>query len=1138
MYKDNKYLCSPCYVWRFFKSLLAIFHLNKYYSMVYSLQKVFFKITIFLILFVSGNLLAQVKVYKGTESIPTYKMGKDETSPIFYTGKAVQGAQGRVYPYPSQTHLGSELVDTDYEMVYLENEYIKVKVLPTFGGRLFSAIDKTNGHELFHTNSVIKPDLIGTLGAWVSGGIEWCFPHHHRTTTMLPSDYRMVENEDGSATIWIGETEKTMDMRGVVGMTLRPGRSYIEVDYRISNTSNTTKTFLFWANVAITANKDFRTFWPPSEEIAVFHNNSSFTEWPISHEIYQGTDYTERVDLTWWKNHPNPVSFFMWDAKEGFIGGYDYSQNAGTVHVGDPIENSTSKLWQFGPGLQGQNARRKLTDDGKAYVELMTGTFSKNQPDYSWILPHSVKDAKNYWYPIRDLEIVKNATTDASVTLQMRNDKTIFYGFNTTKAFKNAQLTLKYGNDILVEKTLDIDPATPYTANYKGKKALDEYKLHVALKDSEGNELVSYTPYKPQHPELPEPQERVKKPAELESVEDLYLTGRFVEQFSRAGIDPDDYYLAALEKSPDDYRVNIALGIRRINQTKYEEALSYLQTAADKLNIKYYQPKEGELYYYMGLAQKELGLTAEAHHNFGRATWYYEWLSSGNYELAQLESKKGNYEKALEHIEEAYSTNIRDGRINVLYSALLRKLGENEKAKELMDALLAYDPLDLAALYEESLLQGDASLVKWQKNMQDVENDYLEVATRYMNAGLLQDGISLLSEIENPKNPLTSYYLSWFYANSGDTKKASEMQQLAERGTLDYVFPYRQETENVLDNAIKIDDQDATAQYLLGNLLYDKRPEDALAAWQKASQIGGQNAMVWRNLAFGAFYHQKDPAKAIDYMTKAISLDNSYPLWYDELSQYYDASDFDFKDNLAILRNNLDVVKKDVSAPKTYVELLNLNGEYDEAINFLDSHHFRTWEGGRETYWHYVDAHTLKALELIDSENYDAALMELEKALLYPENLEVGKPTNDEKNAMIYYFMGYANTKMGKEKQAKENYQKSAASVNGWGMDDLLYFQGKSLEKLGEPDKAKELFKKLADKGKQLRLGDADNTSIGVENARIGNKKAISTTYYLEALGNLGLGHLEEAKDLLKTSIDTYKNNLWAKIMMKRQTDL
>ena len=218
---------------------------------------------LFIFLLISGftKLFSQVKVYEGQETIPTYQIGKEEVSPIFYTGRGVQGAEGHIYPYASQEDLGDKvLTDVTYDMVYLENDYLRVKILPAFGGRLFSAIDKTNGHELFHTNSVIKPDLIGTLGAWVSGGIEWCFPHHHRTTTMMPSDYRMIENEDGSATVWVGETEKTMGMRGVIGITLRPGRSFIETDYRINNTNTKTKKFLFWANVAITANDDFRTF--------------------------------------------------------------------------------------------------------------------------------------------------------------------------------------------------------------------------------------------------------------------------------------------------------------------------------------------------------------------------------------------------------------------------------------------------------------------------------------------------------------------------------------------------------------------------------------------------------------------------------------------------------------------------------------------------------------------------------------------------------------------------------------------------------------------------------------------------------------------------------------------------------------
>jgi tetratricopeptide (TPR) repeat protein len=1092
-----------------------------------------------LLLFVFGlfqvSVIAQVKIYEGTEVIPTYKKGQDEASPIFYTGRSVQGAQGKVYPYPSQTKLGDVLTDETYEMVYLENEYIIVKVLPAFGGRLFSAIDKTNGHELFHTNSVIKPDLIGTLGAWVSGGIEWCFPHHHRTSTMMKSDYRMVKNDDGSATIWIGETEKSMGMRGVIGMTLRPGRSYIEVDYRINNTNTLTKTFLFWANVAITSNDDFRTFWPPSQEIGVFHNNRSFIQWPISNDTdsYGRTSYPEGVDLTWWKNHPNPVSFFMWNIKEGFIGGYDYGQKAGTVHVGDVHENNSSKLWQFGPGLQGQNARRKLTDDGKAYVELMTGTFSNNQPDYSWILPHSVKDAKNYWYPLRDIEIAKNSTTDASVTLQMRDPKTVFYGFNTTAVFKNAKVLLKNGDAVLVERTIDIDPANPFTTTYKNRKPLDEYQLYVELSDEHGKELVSYKPYKQKKPQLPEPQARVKDPEEISSVEDLYLTGRFVEQFNRPGMNADDYYLAALKKSPNDYRTNLALGTRRMNQMKYEEALNYFQTAADKLRIEYFQPKEGELFYYRGMAHKALGHEEEAYEDLARSAWYYQWFSAANYQLALIESQNGNLNKALDYIKEAYSTNTRDGRITVLYASLLRKNGKNDMANSLLEQLLAYDPLNFSGLYEKALLEGQSNMSEWHKNMQDVENNYLDIAMNYVNSGLYGDGISLLSALENPQNPLVHYYLSFLHDQKGNEIKAKDHLVKANQCSLDYIFPYRAETEFVLKNALEVNPENARANYLLGNLLYDNRPLDAMAAWEKAGSIDKEIPMVWRNLAFGAFYRHKNPKKAIEYMTTAISLDGTNPLWFAELSKYYDESDEDFAENLSLLKKNLDIVGKDVTAPKTYVALLNLNGEYDEAITFLDKHHFRTWEGGRETYWHYVDAHTLKARKLMKNKEYQNAISHLERALEYPENLEVGKPTHDEKNAMIYYYMGEAYSLMGNAQKAKESYQKSATAQNGRGMYDLLYYQALANKKLGKPEIADRMHKDLIDRAKKYRESGMDNTLVAVEEASATNKKAISESYYLEALGNIGLGNKTEAERLFQKSIGEYKNNLWAQVMLQ-----
>ena len=1081
-----------------------------------------------------AQTLQRVKIYESRETIPTYKMGADETSPVFYTGRGVQGAAGHVYPYPEQINLGEKLTDEVYTMVYLENEYIKVTVLPAFGGKLFSATDKTNGYEMFHRNSVIKPDLIGTLGAWISGGIEWCFPHHHRPTTLLPADYRMVENADGSATVWVGETERGLGLRGVIGITLYPGKSYIEAKYYLNNPRSVTRNFLFWANVSVTSNKDFRTFWPPQQEIGVFHSNTDFTHWPISHETYRGVDYGANggTDMTWWKNHPSPVSFFFWQGKAGFIGGYDYGQKAGIVHVGDIYHNKTSKLWQFGPGLEGQNADRKLTDDGKAYVELMTGTYSNNQPDYSWFGPHSVKEAVNFWYPIRDLEIVKNANTDASITLQMRDKKTVFYGFNTTQLHHGAKAVLKYDDVVLATQIVDIDPSKPFTSTFKSKYELDEYRLYAELQDAQGNVLIAYKPYKLQNPELPEKQKEVKSPKEIDSIEDLYLTGRFVEQFSRPGVNPDDYYLEALKKSPDDYRVNIALGIRRVGEWRYAEAEKFLLTAYNKLQVSYFQPKEGELFYYLALAQKGQGKTEEAYRNFYQATWYYEWFSAANFQLALIESNRGFFTKALELAQDAFSTNNYDGAIVVLNSALLRHLNRKDEAIALINKLLDKDPINFSAIYEKELLEGSGSLENLHKNMQDVDNNYIDIATVYVNAGLYDDGLRLLSSLQNPKNPLVYYYLAWLYEKTGQSIKGKDKLTEARRQSYDYCFPFREETQDVLANAVEKDPGNAEAYYLLGNLLYDKRPDEAMLAWQKAIAIKNNFPMVWRNLAFGEFHHNKNVDKAIEYQQKAIAFDANHPRWYSELESYYDLSGHNFKECLAILEKNKNIVKQDVTAPQKLVKLYNLNGEYDKAGDLLKTHHFRTWEGGTEIHDHYVDALAMKGLNLIEAGRYNEAISVFNEAMLYPGNLEVGKPLNDGRAAMLWFFIGQAYEKSDRKSKAKDSYEKSTKTNNGkW--QDLAYYQAKSFEALGQSEKAKELFENLIKRGVNILERGAARTGIGVEEVAIENA-SYSQAYLLQALGYSGLGNAAKAKELFGQALKKYSNNLWAKYYNER----
>ena len=234
--------------------------------------------------------------------------------------------------YDSLTH---KKADKAYKIVYLENQYIKIGVLPELGGRLFEGVDKTNNYDFVYRQHVIKPALIGLIGAWISGGIEWNIPHHHRATTVLPVQYRIEHNPDGSQTVWVGEMEIRHGMRWAVGYTLRPGKSYLEAQIRIVNRTPAIETMLCFANVAVSVNDQYQTIFPPSTQLGTFHFKNQFVKWPIADSVYNNEDFTKGVDISWYKNHYDPSSVFAWNYTDDFFAGYDHGKQAGIMSIAD-----------------------------------------------------------------------------------------------------------------------------------------------------------------------------------------------------------------------------------------------------------------------------------------------------------------------------------------------------------------------------------------------------------------------------------------------------------------------------------------------------------------------------------------------------------------------------------------------------------------------------------------------------------------------------------------------------------------------------------------------------------------------------------------------------------------------------------
>ena len=245
-------------------------------------------------------------------SLPTYQLGPAEKDPIFFTGRVYQGAEGYIYPYPLYDVLTDKKAPKDYNILRLKNEYVNIGVLPEIGGRILQATDETNGYHFFYTQTGIKPALIGMLGAWLSGGVEWNIPDHHRASSYMPVDWKMEENADGSKN-HLGGRNRTAPSPTLVGGSDDISRALHRRSTRESHQPHPMiQSMLYWANVSVHCNTDYQVIFPPDVQFGVDHHKVYFTKWPIGP---RGHNTGGDTDLSWWKNFTQDSrSIFAWGA--------------------------------------------------------------------------------------------------------------------------------------------------------------------------------------------------------------------------------------------------------------------------------------------------------------------------------------------------------------------------------------------------------------------------------------------------------------------------------------------------------------------------------------------------------------------------------------------------------------------------------------------------------------------------------------------------------------------------------------------------------------------------------------------------------------------------------------------------------
>ena len=1067
-----------------------------------------------------------VKAWYEKVIIPTYGIGKPEKNPMFLEKRVYQGSSGVVYPHPVIEKIIDEKVDKEWNAIFLENQYLKIMILPELGGRIQMAYDKTRQRHFVYYNRVIKPALVGLTGPWISGGIEFNWPQHHRPSTFEPIEHCIEENSDGSVTVWCSEVERMFRTRGMAGFTLHPDKAYLEIKVKLYNRTNHPQTFLWWANPAVKVNDDYQSVFPPDVNAVFDHGKRDVSEFPIARGTYYKVDYSPGTDISRYKNIPVPTSYMAVNSKYDFVGGYENDTRGGLLHVANHHISPGKKQWTWGHSDFGQAWDRNLTDEDGPYIELMCGVFTDNQPDFSWIMPGEEKTFRQYFMPYRNLGLVKNATKEAMVNLEMVDGNMVVKAF-TTAAYPGGKVILKAGSKILFEEIFDFHPATSYEKVLTIPEGIDSTLPEIAILTSAGKVLVSWQPEPDQPKAIPEAAKAARLPGEIESNEQLYLTGLHLEQYRHATCDPRDYYLEALRRDPKDSRCNNAMGLWLLRRGKFEEAADWFRKAITTLTARNPNPIDGEPFYNLGIALRLQQKYTLAYEAFYKSVWNDACMSGGYFQLAQLECIRQNWDEALDLIDRSLIKNWHHHKARHLKVIILRKLGRISERELLIEESLALDQFNFGILFEKYLLKPD----RFQKPVRFEKVDYpnlhtiIEFALDYAFAGLFDEASELITTGINQQenelvNPMALYYKAWFESQNGNHSASAKILIKAAGSSPDYCFPNQTEAVMVLEWVMQQNPADAKAPYYLGNFWYNARQYiDAVANWEHSAKLDDQFPTVHRNLALAYFNKQNSPEKALDALEKAFSLDPADARILMELDQLYKRFNYGPKARLRNLEKYPGLVSYRDDLYLEQVTLHNLMGNFEKAYELILTRKFHPWEGGEgKVTGQYVYCLTEMAKQAIGTKEFENAIDLLNRAQHYPENLGEGKLYGAQENTLLYW-LGCAFEGLGLADKATENWQMASEGLKEPApaifyndqQPDTIYYQGLALIKLGEPEAAKDRFEKLISFGK-LHLNDEfrlDYFAVSLPDLQIWDDDLIKRNHQnclnLIALGEQGL---------------------------------
>ena len=926
-----------------------------------------------------------------------------------------------IYPYHKFEGYSHTAQPKEWKVITLENQHIKVFLLPEVGGKIWGAIEKSTGKDFIYHNEVMKFRNIAMRGPWTSGGIEFNFGLiGHTPATATPVDYATTTEPDGTVSCTVGMIDLPSRTQWRVKISLSPNEAFFTTHSTWYNPTPLPHPYYNWITAAAKATSNLEFHIPG--EIALHHSGEP-RNWPSDDQNRDLWKYKEN-------NFGTNKSYHIVGKYDNYFGGYWTDENIGFGHMARHEQMPGQKLWLWSLARDGGIWKDLLTDNNGQYIEFQAGRLLNqyfndkfdNPITEIGFAPHLTDEWEQVWFPVKETGGISAVRKNFVLHIDQSNGNRILKISALSKIDDALEVTVN--EQLAWADKLELDPLELFELEIEKK---GEIKVQMAGK-------LIYSEEDQKKRKLKRPMVNTSE-VKLREAQLLYYQASELSK-RRKYIEAKTNLFNCLVLEPDHVSASKLMAEILYRNGKYDSSIHFANQA---LQIDTY---DFEANYIAGLSYKALGDKYNALDALGFAGRSMEYRSAAYTEMAELELANKEYDKSITNAKYALEFNSKNVKALQTLITTYRQIGNYEEHELYINRLQKIDPLNHLARFEFYLLSKDLDYLN--SFTESIFNEFpfqthLEIASSYINVGLFEDAISAL-EI-SPPHPMVGFWLAYCLNQINDPYEQELNEAVAK--SPEFVFPYRIESLNILNWANDQNDSWKLDYYLGLNYWAKNQLEEAVSYFQSCSQKPDVPSFYVTRASLMQMVNKTDPAEDLK---RALELGSKEWRYHHAIIKYYNESGL-YSEQLKQSKMAINNFPKNYVIGLDYAQALVNNGQFQASLNFLEDIQVLPSEGSFSGRGIYGKASLLLALELYNDKKFDKAKTALNLSFLYPENLGSGKPYDPEERN-VNYLMGAIESQLSNDPST--HYDKVASSNNIETKSKFQIFKLHALKNLGK----------------------------------------------------------------------------------------